>query len=191
MPGCSLCTNLAKLAVLEAMLSTVSQWPRVSIDMFIDDLTFNAVGGRQQVTQDIGEAAESFAEKIRPMGCEVAPAKTAVVGSDAETARALRLAVGADNFEEQGVRTTFLGADFAAGRPRRQWQKQAQFRKRRKATKRRQGRVLQLRRAAGRRAHHIVKTGLLPQAGYGANIVGLSDADLDDMRRIAEMATGG
>ena len=110
MPGCSLCTSLAKLAVLEAMLSTVSQWPRVTIDIFIDDLTFNAVGGRQQVTQDIGEAAESFAEKIRPMGCEVAPAKTAVVGSDAETARALRLAVGGRELRGAGGQDHFLGS---------------------------------------------------------------------------------
>ena len=46
-------------------------------------------------------------------------------------------------------------------------------------------------RATGHRMRRIAATGLLPQGGFGASITGLSDEDLDAMRRIAEMATGG
>ena len=45
--------------------------------------------------------------------------------------------------------------------------------------------------AAGFRAKRIANTGLIPQSGFGVAITGLSDKDLDEMRRIAEAAAGG
>ena len=92
---------------------------------------------------------------------------------------------------EQGRRATFLGADFAAGRPRRTWHSTSQSQKRFKAAGRHQGRVLRLWRSAGNRASKIARTGLLPQAGFGAAIAGLSDKDLDQLRRLQETGTGG
>ena len=45
--------------------------------------------------------------------------------------------------------------------------------------------------AAGNRSNEVARTGLLPQAGFGVAVSGLSDADLDSMRRLQEAGTGG
>ena len=139
----------------------------------------------------IGDAKEMLQQELARMGCEVAPEKLTVVGSDHETARGLRRVVGAEEFPEQGGRATFLGADYAAGRRRGAWQANSQATRRIKAAWRRRGRVLRLWKAAGSRATKIAKTGLLPQSGFGVAIVGLSDAELDKLRRLQETGTGG
>ena len=49
----------------------------------------------------------------------------------------------------------------------------------------RRPRLSRLRRAAGPRARVLATTGLMPAIGYGAEVFGLSDAELADARRLA------
>ena len=191
MPGCSLCTKFAKLAVATAMIRVQARQPNVSTCIFIDDVPLTATGPRATVIHSIGSAKEHLQEELAPMGCEVAPAKMAVVASDQETARGLRRVTGAETSPEEGRRATFLGADFAAGRRRGAWQANSQLRKRIKGAGRRAGRVHRLWKAAGLRAQQIARTGLLPQAGYGAEVNGLSNSEFEAMRRLQEAGVGG
>ena len=114
-----------------------------------------------------------------------------MVDSDTGTARNVRRVLGAEALSEEGRRATFLGADFAAGRRRRTWQQSSQFKKRLWAAGQRKQRVLRLWKAAGNRASKIAKAGLLPQAGLGTAITGLSNTSLDELRRFQEVGTGG
>ena len=122
-----------------------TQQAKLDSCIFIDDVTLAATGSRDSVLRSIGRATEQLTTSLAPMGCTTAPNKTAVVGSDTETARGLRRVVGAEHFNEQGQWATVLGADFAAGRRRQQWQKHSQTTKRIKAAKMRRGRVNRLR----------------------------------------------
>ena len=87
MPGCSLCTKFAKLAVLTAMHKVKAEQESLDISIFIDDIPLSATGARDEVLRTIGSAAEQLKAELGPMGCEIAPEKVVVVGSDHETAR--------------------------------------------------------------------------------------------------------
>ena len=99
--------------------------------------------------------------------------------------------MGAEDFAEEGRRATFLGADYAAGRRRQVWHRHSQAAKRIKAAKKRRWRVNRFWLAAGDRARKVARTGLIPQAGFGTAITGLSNADLEELRRLQETGTGG
>ena len=58
------------------------------------------------------------------------------------------------------------------------------------ANKRRGGRIAQLRRTIGGRVARLVTTGVLPAMMYGASVVGVSDCNLDYMKRVAAMGVG-
>ena len=192
MPGCSLCTKLAKLAFLGAMHQLRKAYPpSLTISIFVDDIPITATGERDAVIRMIGGATDVLTTALLPMGCEVAPDKTRIVASDAETARGLRRVVGAEDYEEQGRRATMLGADFAAGRRRGTWHRQSQARKRHQAAHKRKGRMIRMWQAGGARAHRVAQAGLLPQAGYGAEVIGVSNHELESLRRLQELGTGG
>ena len=73
MPGCSLCTKFAKLAVMSAMKKVQTQQAQVDMCIFIDDIPLTATGTRDQVLKGIGRAADQLQQELAPMGCVVAP----------------------------------------------------------------------------------------------------------------------
>ena len=49
MPGCSLCTTLAKLILLSAILEVRREWPALNLTLFVDDIGMTAQGNQQEV----------------------------------------------------------------------------------------------------------------------------------------------
>eukprot|EP00959_Pyramimonas_sp_CCMP1952_P392117 8216674-Pyramimonas_sp.AAC.1 len=58
------------------------------------------------------------------------------------------------------------------------------------AVRERKHRLFMLRRAVGRKASTLWRTGLMPSAGHGAGVPGLADAPLREMRNLAAVLNG-
>ncbi|CAK0852191.1 unnamed protein product, partial [Prorocentrum cordatum] len=79
-----------------------------------------------------------------------------------------------------------LGHDPGGG-----WIQRRRAKLRLKALARRRGRPAALKRAAGRKVTVLRRTGLLPSAGHGAGVVGISDDEFQRLRAEASQPAGG
>ena len=117
----------------------------------------------------------------------MAEAKTAVAASCSKVAERVGRLLGAPQAKVSAV---FLGADIAAGSARRKWTSSGMQRRRLAAVKARGPRVRALRAAGGRKVQGLAAAGLIPQGAFGAEVVGLADAELLQLRRATTKAFG-
>ena len=178
MAGCALGTTFAKVIVKRAIKRVLQQVEGVRITVFVDDIAVSMEHHDEAVVAErIGRAVQLIEELMEEVGCRVAPEKTSVVASSTELAAHLRSILEVADNGSKGIRATFLGGDYAAGRPRRQWARTSKLRSRLGKMKKRRGRILRLRAAGDRRVGKLAQTGLLPQGRHAAMVNGIDDQE--------------
>ena len=189
--GCSLATTFVKVYLLRRLDDLVLSFPRVHWNVFIDDVGVEQTGGRVAAAHNVAEAVDALKNRLAEVGCNLAPTKTQVVSSSRWAAgRVASLLELAPEQVAHKEAAKFLGADFAPAIPRRKWIGKSTRRGREQKVKKRLVRMRRLRRAAGPRARLVAAAGLVPQQEYGAEVTGLSDAELRSLRRTAAAGMG-
>ena len=185
--GCSLCTTLAKLILIGPLSGVTERHPRITLDVFVDDLHMGAVGDQDGVVRRLREVFEDVDQVLSAAGVPLAAAKTAVTASSKAVAARIRVAlrIPAPANDAAGE---FLGSDFVPGAHRKAWAATSKRRGRMRAALARRARLHRLRRAAGPRAAAVATAGLLPQASYAAEVTGITPHEARALRRTAARA---
>ena len=87
--GCSLCTTLAKVIMLQPMDRLLVLAPRVEWTLFVDDVGASTRGKEDDVVSILDVAATELREQAACIGCAIADPKTAVVASSDAAAKRL------------------------------------------------------------------------------------------------------
>ncbi len=182
--GCSLAMSLVKLFYLRAMDSLVDRLPSsVVLDTHVDDLTLSAIGQPGAVAADLAAAREDLIATMSALGCHIAPDKTAVTATTRRLANEIARRAGIT--KGASMVPCLLGVDSTAGARRARLKAGSKKAGRLRAALARRARLSTIRKAVGRRAGKIFRTGLLPAATYGAAVWGLADAEVTRLRRLA------
>ena len=189
--GCSLATTLVKLYLLDIMDGLSMQFPETQLNVFIDDVAITSTGAASVVAEVVVDATLELQREVEIVGCSLAPAKTVVTASAAKVAARIgrKLGLEAEQYSH-ATAAKFLGADYAPTRARRGWIRSSARRKRLAKAKQRAPRLRRLRAAAGSRAKIIAAAGLVPQAGYGAEITGLDPSEWRKLRQSCAAGLG-
>ncbi len=182
--GCSLAMSLVKLFYLRAMDSLVVRLPSsVVLDVHVDDLTLSAIGRPGCVAADLTAAREDLVSTLSALGCAIAPDKTAVTATTRRLANDIARRAGIT--KGATMAPCLLGVDSTAGGKRARLKAGSKKAGRLRAALARRARLSTIRKAVGRRANKIFRTGLLPAATYGAAVWGVADAEVAKLRRLA------
>ncbi len=183
--GCAFATTYVKVLMTRALDRAVANMPDgVVLDAYIDDLALSAVGTSAQVVDKLSKAHQVLREAVElELGCSFAPGKTAVVATCAGTARRLKEVVGAQGRIFEAAPN--LGVDAPAAKPRSAWSKSSLRKSRLVQATQREMRLKKLGAVVGSRATRIYRAGAEKAASYGAEIWGLTDAEIRKLRRLA------
>ncbi len=152
------------------------------LSMYVDDVSIGAGGQPDEVVAAIGPAFHDLVAAFRTeLFIDLAPAKGRTVASSGALARRLARVVGASGGHAVDA-AVHLGIDAAAGKRRAVWGHGSSRDGRLRKAMGRTERVLRLRRAGGERAKRIASSGIRPQAAYGAEVHGVSNAELRTVR---------
>ncbi len=184
LPGCTFATTYVKLFYLRRLDAVAAELPPEAVmDIYIDDVAIAADGDGS----DLIEAAISARDAVRKaltadLGCRIAEAKTRVVASSSRISRAIadRLGIG------QAVRRCApnLGIDITAGAQRRILRTSNSTRRKRLSNCGKRSRKLaKIASTLGRRAVRVFAAGIAPEANYGVEVWGISDAESTRLKR--------
>ncbi len=188
-PGCTFATTYVKIFYVRRLDQlTAALPPQVTIDMYIDDAATSAEGEGAEVINIITEAREKLRETLTvDLGCRIAGAKTRVVASSASVSRGIAKRLDLPHAVRRSAPN--LGVDATAGARRRVIRVGQSMRKARLGKGTARGRKLaKIARALGTRAVKIFTAGVAPEANYGAEVWGVSDAEAVKLRKAAGKA---
>ncbi len=188
-PGCTFATSFVKLFYLRRLDAFVAQLPPdVDVDKYIDDLAISAAGVSDELIAKITAAREAARVALTSdLGCRIAESKSRVVASSSRVARAIAGKLGM----EYAVRRCApnLGVDTTAGARRRTIRVGKSSRGARLTKLGKRGKKLaKIARILGGRAVKVFTAGIAPEATYGAEIWGVSDAEAVRLKRAASRA---
>ena len=153
-------------------------------DYFVDDFTLEAVGSFRAVLRDVVRYAGKLRKVIEvELEASIALEKAAVVASSPALARSVRSLLR----EVAGrpvAATKNLGIDFSAGKPRSHPGCKRTRTLRLKAACGRRHRLSQVAKAGGWRAKRLFSAGVLPAAAFGAEVNGMSETEMLQLRRV-------
>ena len=181
--GCFAATTLVKVYVLEPFDRLQRAMPQVESDYFIDDFTFSMRGPPRV----IGGQILRFAAKLKAvmeddLQVGIALGEVAVVSSKPGLARVVREGLG-----RVGGRAVAdaknLGVDYSAGKARGAKGCGATRKKRMWVAQLKRPRLRRIANMAGWRTKRLFTAGVQPAAVYGAHVNGISDAELEALRR--------
>ena len=178
-----------KLYILRRIDIFVLRHPRISVNVYIDDVGLASTADARAAVATVAAATVEVEQMLDSVGCKLASGKTQVLATTAKMRGKLKriLQLCDDQVGESGV---FLGADFAPRTSRRRWIGRSCRRQRLAKIRRRAKRLGRLRKAAGPRACLVASAGLAPQGSYGAEISGFSDNDVLSSRRSLAAGAG-
>ena len=190
--GCSLATTLIKIYLLRRLDGLLERHPRIDLNVYIDDIAIACLGRPSDICGIVADAVGDLGETLSDCGCRLAESKTQLATSRADIDAKLRrlLNVRAATPEAEAQAAVYLGADFAPRRARATWWQKSKRKQRMDKVKTRVGRLRILRAAGGARTRLIASAGLAPQAGYGTDLAGLSNAELLTLRRCLVVGSG-
>ena len=158
----------------------------VEMDVHIDDIMLTNEGGERVVVDELQVAHEMLTDTIRgDVKGKVAEEKTAVAASSWRVAKELRTRLKV----EEGVQSAAvaLGIDQKAGA--RRGRGGGKLTKRMSKAVKRRGRLRRLRKeVGGSKAVKIFATGIQAAATFGAQVWGLTGAEVAGLRRLAGQA---
>ncbi len=162
--------------------------PGVKVDMYIDDLAVSGSGATDTLVESMVEAWHAAREALTgELGCRIANSKSRVVASSSATARTIAKRLGLDCAVRRCAPN--LGIDATAGARRRIIRVGPSSRKVRLAGCIGRGRKLaRIAKTLGSRAVKIFSSGIAPEANYGSEVWGVSDAEVVKLRRAAARA---
>ena len=120
----------------------------------------------------------------KQMGGDIAEGNAALVASNRQLAAAVARCAALPTTVRRDV-ACFLGGGFAAGMPRIKWSPRSMQRQRFRYIHARRHRFRRLRVAVGPRTRVLATTGIVPGAGYGIEIYGISDTELTTAQQLA------
>ncbi len=188
-PGCTFATTFVKLFYMRRLDALVARLPpNIDVDMYIDDLAISGNGTSDRLVEDITSAwRNARAVLVADLGCKIADAKSRVVASSGRVARVIAGKLGIEHAVRRNAPN--LGVDTTAGARRRTIRcGGSQRRKRFSIMGRRSRKLARLARTLGGRSIKVFTAGIAPQANYGAEIWGVSDAESTALRRAAARA---
>jgi len=188
--GDSLSDALVKVYYLDVFDEVTTECTDAAIQVYFDDLQATCIGTPDDIVQNLQKFAESMHTKIvEDLEASLALDKAAVTADNEDLCRRLRDALG----EVAGPPTSlaaFLGIDELNGRRRSCIAKDpaSKWKARQKAANDRRPRLARLAdgRIAG--AARIFTSGILPQASHGVEVIGMSNAELEALRKTALVA---
>jgi hypothetical protein len=185
--GCFAATSWIRVDMLPPLHALVARSPSVDFDLFINDLVMASVGRACEVFNRLVEASQEASKTITEgVGSNISLDKAGAVASDKKLLSRLRAALGL-LAGRPVVAAKSLGIDFTSGRKagisshRTRALRQANLRVRVK-------RFIKLVRAAKRKAHKIVTTGLRPSFWFGSEVTGLRDSALVMLQKLSARA---
>ncbi len=173
------------LMVIDALDRLRADFPQVKSIAYVDDLTLHRVGSEDEVRQDLAAATKQLVRELEE-GCRlvVSKGKSGAVASTRKLRRKLRATFGKLGIGV-GRKTKLLGVDYQPGGGRQG---------RREVQGKRWGRVAERRRRINRLGTqggpHVVSTGVVHSAKYGATVTGPSRALVRELGAIAAGALG-
>ena len=180
-----------RLIMHEVVTDTLSRWPMLSITLYVDDATLEAINRTRSVAQAVAAAAtDHFVHWLqRILELEVSIKKSVVVGSSPKLA--MEVATASRSGVLTAARATkLLGVGTSGGRTRCV----RYLRVRMNTFKKRISRIHRLRRS-GVSAVQIVRAAGTPLVTYGVDTTGMANSHLCNARRITARAvatdTGG
>ena len=187
--GCPFATAYTRVCTIEA-LDNITLPATVQLALYIDDSGTSAAGKEHVVVDDIVTATTQIHEAlVTDLGCNISKSKASVVSTSKAVVTALQHRLdnlaGAQQANDTAVN---LGVDFTAGKPVRQQGIHTKHRKRQEKLARQTQRLHRMATTLGSRARRIFTTGHAPGAAYAAPVFGISDGELQHLRRSARAA---
>ncbi len=185
--GCSLATTLTRVYTIDAYDELTLRCPAVRLDNYIDDNVLSAEGAPGEVAENLGQAAAALSEIVETqLQCRIARRKTKIIAADEKVGKRIQgmaaRAIGGDI----AASAPNLGTDYAAGKSRRRHGPQRTAAARLRQGLKRRGRLAKLAKAIGtRQATKVFVTGTLAGMTYGAEVHGITDAELAKIHRLA------
>ena len=183
--GCIFALTCVRIYILTCADDFVLRHPLVSLDVYVDDWALDATGPEEQVYDALSDAAGDLIHVVvkDELNSEVSRPKAATVASSPTLAKRLRSKLGPFGGAERNVAVR-LGIDFAAGRKRAAWKGRSTRAKRLARAQKRVTRASFFTTVAGMRARKLFTAGIKPLAGYGSEVSGMSDSQLDVLTRM-------
>ena len=180
--GCSMATTGVRIFLIP-VLDTLRLPQQLYLSVYIDDYSLNAVGPERYVSSHIKESAAMLADLVRSeLHSTISEDKASLISSCPKLGVALRKFFG--GLSGSSVSTAVnLGVDDTVGRSRRRPKMAPKFHQRKKVLKTRVKRIARARAILGRHARKIFASGGLAAATYGSEIHGVSNYELDNLRR--------
>ncbi len=189
LPGCTFATTFVKVFYTRRIDALIARLPEgVDVDFYIDDVALSAVGTGEELVNKMVDARNALHKMLTEgLGCRIAEAKSAIVASSSKVARQIAARL---NMEGAVARCApNLGVDATAGAKRRIIRTGKSKRKSRFTSCRARGRKLAaIAKTLGTRAVNIFTSGIAPEANYGAEVWGVTDAEALRLRRTAAAA---
>ncbi len=194
--GLVMATDCMFLAIIDVMDDLVLRFPAVRARTYVDDLTLSSIGGGEEVSRELNAATAECVRQLEDVcglvvsrrvpgrSVDSSAAKSVAVASTKKMRRALAPVLRKIGLRVV-VRTKFLGVDYCPG-PSRGPKRPVQAQRWEKVHRRR-GRVQRLGAVGGR---HVVATGVVPSAKYGAAVTGTSCLMIRQLGTMAAEAFG-
>ena len=164
----------------------VTLFPLVRFSSYIDDTSLGLESGSKKMVIEMAvAAAEGFQLTAQRLGAKLND-KFAIIGSSQDITNEIVHRLGVDG--KAGTRSTpYLGTDFAGGRSRGAPRTRGKYKQRLNRHSRRLKKLQKFRRAmptkASERIGRIFRTGARPALTYGIEVNGVSDSELDRLRK--------
>ncbi len=185
MAGCARALALVKVLMVRRMDAYVARHPRVTLDIYVDDVELQAVG-TERIIETMAKAVEDLREVlVDDLGFPLADEKARVIGSTEEIKSGIIAATGgaAGVGAERAVK---LGVELGSGKRigRRGGHKRDRLRK----AMARQRRLFRFKKMGGA-AVKVVRRGVIPSTAFGSNVTGVSNAELRQIRALVSQTS--
>ena len=183
-------TSLAKVYMHQVLQRAHEAVPTCGLWTFVDDTTARLEGSRRAVVEGLRDLSQIFEQGfVEERGLTIST-KTTVLASDAELAEELRSSLATPAMPvTKALKAVDLGCGTAVGRQRACRKTAARFR----AGRLRTAKIRRVRQRAAltMEAKGLWASGALPQAAYGAQVMGLAPWRVQELRRQAAATAAG
>jgi len=183
--GDSLSDVLVTLYYPSTFDDIINECTVADIQVYFDDLQATCVGTPNKIIEDMTNFAGKMKERIvNELEATLALDKATVTSDNFSLCCALRDELGEDAGPPVDL-AAFLGVDQLNGQSRATLAKGSKLKRRIKAVDEQRQRLGRLSKGVKGGAMRVFFSGLLPAATYGVEVLGLSDMELESIRRIA------
>ncbi len=180
MAGCARALALVKVVMIRRIDAFVARHPRITLDLYVDDVELQAVGTLRIVGDMAAAVKDLRCVLCEDLGFPLAEDKSQVVASKKEIADEI-VAATDGTAGSVAVQAVKLGVEMTAGKRRgaRGGHKRARFNK----ALARQRRLMRFKKLGGA-AVKVARRGVIPSATFGKKVCGVSDAELRQLRKL-------